>query len=262
MNNILCWTCGLVQQSPLPESQSELDRRQAEHVEWRYARRGVSEIYAISDEATRKQSSRLDPFLQNVLDKPGLRVLDIGCGLGGLLAYVTSHYGALAQGIEMDRFEAEFVSSQRDFTVDVQHIEPWLETHRNEKFSLVILSHVLEHLGDPVDVLKKLKQVLCETGGILIEVPNILHPAKDPELYFKPSHLWNFTPRSLAAVIEKSGLKIAMCSGPNTSKLIALVKATTIEPKHPTEGSVAAVCLRWAYMHIKSVAKKVLGYKK
>ncbi|MBL7932574.1 MAG: class I SAM-dependent methyltransferase [Bacteroidia bacterium] len=41
-----------------------------------------------------------------------------------------------------------------------------------EKFDLIIATHVLEHLDNPVDLLVKMKQWLSKDGKILIAVPN------------------------------------------------------------------------------------------
>ncbi len=258
MRNLLCLSCGLIQQSPLPGGQAELDRHQAQHVEWRYRQDSPEEILKQSDEKAARQSGRLDPFLTTVLTQRGLNVLDIGCGLGGLLAYVSKAYGAVPYGIEMDPFEADFVRTHRKFQVDEQHIEPWLNANHGRKFSLVILSHVLEHLRDPIQVLKDLGDVLEQDGAILIEVPNALHPLKDPSLYFKPSHLWNFTPRTLSSVIRKSGLKLVGCSGTEGAKLVVLIRKEGAEIQHPRQGSIGALGFRWLFMHAKALVKRVL----
>jgi 2-polyprenyl-3-methyl-5-hydroxy-6-metoxy-1,4-benzoquinol methylase len=43
----------------------------------------------------------------------------------------------------------------------------------NEKFDLIILSHVLEHLLNPSVFLKKIKSILSDNGILYIEVPSL-----------------------------------------------------------------------------------------
>lgn len=44
--------------------------------------------------------------------------------------------------------------------------------HSEEKFDNIILGHVLEHVDNPVEILKKLKPILSPNGTILAAVPN------------------------------------------------------------------------------------------
>ncbi len=42
-----------------------------------------------------------------------------------------------------------------------------------EKFDLVILAHVLEHLGDPIYAMERIGSLLKPNGHVLMEFPNI-----------------------------------------------------------------------------------------
>lgn len=70
-----------------------------------------------------------------------------------------------------------------------------------QKFHIVVLSHVLEHVSNPVGFLKKTHTFLEQDGLLLVDVPNRDH-------LFKKSvfpHLLFLSPESLKAALENSG---------------------------------------------------------
>jgi len=83
------------------------------------------------------------------------------------------------------------------------------EFQGSKKFDLISLRHVLEHLRNPINVLKKLSGNLSPNGKVFIEVPN-LRKAKplDVNSFFRFLHLYHFTPNSLSNILKKSGYEI------------------------------------------------------
>jgi SAM-dependent methyltransferase len=81
------------------------------------------------------------------------------------------------------------------------------------KFKTIVLSHVLEHLGNPVEILSRVKHGLADGGSIVICVPNVNSPMRtlfgsnwhgwDP-----PFHLVHYSPSSLKRVCENAGLRV------------------------------------------------------
>jgi len=53
----------------------------------------------------------------------------------------------------------------------------WIVLRSYLTFDYVIFADVLEHLRDPLEVLKRTKKYLNENGSVLISVPNIAHNA-------------------------------------------------------------------------------------
>ncbi|MGE5271703.1 MAG: class I SAM-dependent methyltransferase [Thiohalocapsa sp.] len=54
------------------------------------------------------QEQKLDHLCRKLRLRPGERLLDIGCGWGGLVRWAASHYGVAALGITLSRPQAEF----------------------------------------------------------------------------------------------------------------------------------------------------------
>ncbi len=101
-------------------------------------------------------------------------IFEIGCGRGYLLSEFRKNMDKSLKimGIEPDLAAANFGSKNLNL-----HIEQgMLETFRPEiKYDLVILSHVLEHVLDPVKFLNNVLSNYLSPGGVLfIEVPSSL----------------------------------------------------------------------------------------
>ena len=74
-------------------------------------------------------------------------------------------------------------------------------------FDLIILSHVLEHLVSPQEMIADILELLSENGLLYIEVPNLLRPFV-PMGYFSFEHLNYFTPVSLASIMGANGFSV------------------------------------------------------
>lgn len=79
------------------------------------------------------------------------------------------------------------------------------------RYDLIVLRGVLEHVHDPIGMLRSLGQRLTPGGILYLEVPNIesayIHYCgRDCNAYGVPYHLFNFDPASFAAVLRAAGL--------------------------------------------------------
>jgi 2-polyprenyl-3-methyl-5-hydroxy-6-metoxy-1,4-benzoquinol methylase len=104
-----------------------------------------------------------------------LRVLDFGCGLGGLTRFL-SQAGWNAVGFEDDGFARQWMRAEGLPIVD--HLEP-------DSFDVIFAIEVVEHLVDPVPVLRLLRSSLKPGGRLIITTGN-LAKAK------KPLHAWSY----------------------------------------------------------------------
>lgn len=81
----------------------------------------------------------------------------------------------------------------------------------SQQYDLILLRGVLEHVHDPVNMLRTLAQRLSARGILYMEVPNIdsayIHYfGKDCNSYGVPYHLFNFDLASLQSIIASAGL--------------------------------------------------------
>jgi SAM-dependent methyltransferase len=82
------------------------------------------------------------------------------------------------------------------------------------QFDLIIMFQVLEHIGEPVTLLKECAKRLAPGGRIIMNVPNFSswqsRFAGSKWLHLDvPRHLVHFTPQTLAATLERAGLRTA-----------------------------------------------------
>ena len=85
-----------------------------------------------------------------------------------------------------------------------------------DRVDIITLWHVLEHLEDPISMLKQLKEKLELNGKIYIEVPNAddallsLYENKNfADFTYWRCHLYLYTNKTLREVIEKAGLRVS-----------------------------------------------------
>ena len=155
----------------------------------------------------RKQNAK--QFAKELPEKA--KVLDVGCGNGTFLEYLGKQGDFELHGIEPigksgDRAEKlEGLKVRRGF----------LEENTFEKlyFDAIILTHVFEHLPNPLKSLKTISAIAADNAILQIEIPNVnsiqykLFKAKwlhlDP-----PRHLNMFPPKVLKEELNKLGWEL------------------------------------------------------
>jgi SAM-dependent methyltransferase len=97
------------------------------------------------------------------------RVLDVGCGQGEL-GYALRQRGHTVTGIDVrpPRFALdEFIEA------DISRGLPPLAPGRT--FDVILLADVLEHMADPLGLLREVEGRLAEGGTLLVSLPNAVH---------------------------------------------------------------------------------------
>ena len=89
---------------------------------------------------------------------------------------------------------ADFLRQDVDFRVDLSNSSQVRETLGEAPFSLVICSHVLEHISDDVSAMRSLRLLVSGNGIVLISVP--LDSAR--EQTFEDGTITSFEGRALA----------------------------------------------------------------
>lgn len=170
-------------------------------------------------------SVQFDFLEKNLNFKEIENVLEIGSSRGDFLYNLKSLYPHLnILGLE---------PSKLNF-VGVPTINAFFKKELfSNKFDLIILRHVFEHIKNPKEFLNEVKSILSENGKIFIEVPNTLRDLKDRVEIFSPDHVNYFTPKSLNTLIESLNLNSNSILNDNKNHLHTLIskesKATKIE---------------------------------
>jgi len=132
-------------------------------------------------------------------------VADIRCGVGGLLSLLRED-GWSPVGIEDEKPCADYARTQFGLDILDGSFEPGRVPENT--FDLIVLSHVIEHVPDPIALIKSSAALLRHGGRIYIEVPNLLMPYGCPDHFCPSFHLYTFSPGTLQDVLLRSGLSI------------------------------------------------------
>ncbi len=85
------------------------------------------------------------------------KVLDIGCGYGQCILYLRNK-GLDCYGLDPSNDAIEYCKSKK-LKTEISNLDK-LDVFGNIKYDFVIMNNVLEHLRDPVKIIKKIKKIL------------------------------------------------------------------------------------------------------
>lgn len=153
----------------------------------------------------RKGASIYNYISKNIPEDKKLHVLEVGCGAGGILK-VFKERGHEVKGVDLNPVYVTYGSMEHGLNLSTQN----LFDIKNEKYDLIIYSHVLEHLSKPSEHLQFVKELLHPEGMVYIEVPGIKESVKnygDFLRYLQNAHIYNFSHTSLTNLMAKNGYK-------------------------------------------------------
>jgi len=221
VTNRLCTHCGMVFQSPRM-ADAELDAFY--QAEYRQLYQGDAGPNANDLAIQRGRTQALVEFAHAVI-KPGTRHLDIGCSSGLLLQGFAERYATTPVGIEPGDAYRSYAQSAG---LCVYSSLEDLLTDQPERFGLISMAHVLEHIAEPVLYLRSLREkLLAPDGWLLLEVPNLY--AHDS---FEVAHLLAFSPHTLTQTVQQAGFQIKHLrqTGAPRSRLIPLYIQLLAQP--------------------------------
>lgn len=181
-------------------------------------------------------------------------VLDLGCGDGRLGALLTEQ-GCRVVGVERDPEAAETAKARLDRVVVVDLEDGSVaDVLGGDRFDVVVLCGVLEHLADPGAVLAQATALLSAEGRLVAVVPNAAHGAR--RLAALQGHIddghghHHFTPESLAALLGAAGLVTETLTGTLADPLAV----GGVEDDHLPDGLV-----EWVRDQPDALVHQVLG---
>ena len=152
-------------------------------------------------------------FESNLKFVAGRRVLDFGCGRGDFLRLVKDDC-LEAVGVEIQQNLVDFINA------DGIRCETNLDDIQNESIDVCVSFHVIEHLPNPLDILKSIKMKIVTGGILIVEVPHandfLLSTLNNDE--FKQFTLWSqhlvlHTRESLYKMLSHVGYKDILIEG-------------------------------------------------
>jgi len=148
-----------------------------------------------------KHGACLQKFLFEDFISPEDVILDFGCSGGFLLNQFEC---ARKIGIEINPYAIEYAKKTGiDVYSEIKKVPDNIA-------DVIISNHVLEHLLNPYESLKQLRDKLRVDGTIVIVVPS--EQANNPSYEYKEKdinqHLYTWTPLTLGNLLKQAGFKI------------------------------------------------------
>ena len=172
-----------------------------------------------SSELTRKHRQTIEAMIAGS-KREGASLLDIGCDTGSLLCVARDEFGMQVTGLEISERAAEVARSRHGLNVMVGTMESAVP----ECFDYITMIDLIEHVSDPLALLKSARRLLRAGGRLYIMTPNhdaLIHligialdrftgklsqPLID-HLYI-PWHEFYFDARTMAAALQSAGLSM------------------------------------------------------
>jgi SAM-dependent methyltransferase len=214
---VRCAGCGLLMRNPQP-SDAELAAIYTEH----YFLGSGPEHQGLTEETDRLKRATAAAYLDAIesrlgveaAGRLGLRLLEIGSGLGNLLIEAVSR-GYDVTGVEYsessvraanDRLAAERVIQGSVASVDLP----------DATFDVAILADVIEHTRDPLSDLTHVWRLLKPSGLLFMAVPSLeswsARLMKERWVEFKLEHLFFFDSRTVQSLLFRAGFEAVTVS--------------------------------------------------
>jgi SAM-dependent methyltransferase len=140
-------------------------------------------------------------------EAPGpMRVLDIGCATGSLLAFLRER-GWSGTGLEISGPQADY--ARRERKLEVWNVPVEENQFPPASFEVIHASHLIEHLNHPRPFLREVRRLLAPGGVLILTTPNIdsfqarLFGCRWRSAIF--DHLYLFSVRTLSRLLSSEG---------------------------------------------------------
>ena len=203
LETVICIGCGLIHSNPIP-SKEELSKFYKEKY-----RSDYKQTYAPKIKHTIRYSSgtiyHLNTILSFIENPNNKKLLDIGSGSGELL-YFAKKAGFDVFGIEPNQGYAEFCKDKLSLPIFNGTYEE--ADIQDSTYDVIFMNEVLEHMPDPMNVLRDIHSYLKDGGILIVNVPDIEIGKHSPLKRFHYAHVYNYNHLSLKKIVEISKFKI------------------------------------------------------
>lgn len=199
----VCRSCDHLQKGGHSDQELESIRSVYRHYAPHHLAGGNEQLVFPENLPPRPRTYHVLENLSHLLPRTG-KLFDIGTGNGAVLRSA----GKILPGWEMDAFD--IIDEYRDEVTAIPGVRKFfsgsLEAVPHDKYDLIILWHVLEHLSDPPAVLNGLGDRLADDGHILIQVPDI---ERNPFDLAVIDHYSHFTGQRLNQLVNDLKFEVA-----------------------------------------------------
>lgn len=208
---VKCNNCGLMRTNPRPTQETIGFYYPEDYGPYHGTK--IKHVKNNNDTAINKLKKIIENIVNfNIRQLPELppgKMLEIGCASGSFL-HEMAEKGWQVEGIE---FSSTASDSARALGYLVHSGSLETAPEPSQKFDLVVGWMVFEHLHEPIDGLKKLRDWSSDDAHLVFTVPNAA--SLEFKIFKKywyalqlPTHLFHFTPDTISAVLSASGWRL------------------------------------------------------
>lgn len=209
--------CGLIWLDPVPVEEA-INRVYAEY--YTHAQKPVPQtrfgkvlrtgLSAVFSRVNPVHQERERLHLMYLADHAPGRLLDVGCGNGARLARLRA-LGWDVRGQDVDPVAVTYARETFGVNAYLGRLEDLGLPEAT--FDCITLHHVIEHLHDPVALLRECRRLLTPRGFIVIVTPNAnsfarKHFGASWRGLEPPRHIHLFSPKTLIKSAERAGLSV------------------------------------------------------
>jgi SAM-dependent methyltransferase len=198
---VQCNNCGLIYQNPRPTKDSLISLYPSDYDQYEsYVKRGLE--YLVHIYGLQKRYKIISQYKNRGV------LLDIGCGTGDFIEYVSNISGWKCIGIEPNNFA--FSRSKIRKIIFNGDVAQFYKEFPDAQFDVITLWNVIEHLYSPANELGVIYKILRDDGILVITTPNVNSTAA--RLFGRywigyelPRHLYVFSNETIAKLLQKTG---------------------------------------------------------
>jgi len=181
----------------------------------------IDKVYQRAKNYAIKKKVKLINKISNNIQLRSLSILDVGCGTGDFLVACKNKKWSVV-GIEPNKNARVLAKSKlgvlNSNSLNYNDKRPKIyneikNIEIDQKFNVITLWHVLEHVPNLNEYISLLKEQLKPNGTLIIAVPNF--KSYDAKYYGKfwaaydvPRHLWHFSKKSIKLLFKNKQLKV------------------------------------------------------
>ena len=204
INTVICRNCGLIRLNPYYDEETLAKFYDSEYDLIYRTKKSPKKIF-------KEQQTRGGGYIRTLLDNGitlnNKTVYEAGCAMGGILQAFKNE-NCKIKGVD---YNSRLIESGRKKGLNLE--TGGIEKLQNEPpADIIILSHLIEHILNPVKFLTQIKEILKQDGILYIITPTIetieTEYLNNIFFYLQNAHIYNFSKNTLKYLVELCGFEI------------------------------------------------------